>query len=1728
MGMNRIYQGKVTAVEIPDGKDEQGKPLIFHRDIDRARVLTERIPALRLKVEGEISERAKMSKEQRDQTQESAELKEYHALRAEQGKEWRAALWDHHQLFHDAVNYYAFALAAMAEGMVEIDDFGKAVKDDKGQEKKTAMAQFAEQVFGNQKPKTDTNYIEGRWEDFTHKGTRREGLKHSLSRTLGLDPKTVTREQCIERILGDALKKFSSRKDAEGRDVFHGVISELFPAKSRGTPKKLANEDPGWLCWKDKTGEPPAEKTYRNQQGIYDFMAELFSADAASMKKLAEKSVLETCLSGVTKAKASDEEDVSENEEADNSDADEGGETDEKTEAVKCFTGLAAINQLRKCVRTAKTLLLDSEFKRDFDLLGGGRFNARGELARLLKCVRRLKANATESPESLKFQEWKRNGDGKDNERVELFVLLHFAGKHYPDVIEFAGALLMTRLKRRLLGAFRKNSPKQYLDFVQRFGLAGSEADGKESKKQIEIATRAVDRQARGETKLLPKKTKFIPRIRKAVGYVFPSFTTIRGFIAQADAPAEANGACTHGHLGWPKFDNSAYEEAIKSPHQIREKQKERDKEKGKLETLKELYEGKGREKGKDDDGEDEDHIPGFKGDPRFDAMKRIHAAMAVADGVSEGKLHEYGISQAALRGYEELREDWSKVVGFADEFTDERAKKLKERLVTHQQQHRDDMGDSRFFEQLIKQENWCVWQAASKEVDEERIKNRHSTNIVRDYLRYSDVLDDLEKKKRPIQYTPADASESRRLFDLKAASKGAIKHFGCPDGLSFTTQIAVKSCDQPNRLYRPQEIRIHYTAPRLLRDEARALAENEKLESANWAQPMMLALGVPDDSRHNFEEHAVSLMPDWKPGSRSPEPDRLLLNFVLGPKEEKFVAHLRKEMKREPWPWTMQFNWNGDGHDSTLRWHREDWSKVKTKKEFPGQWFASASVKSFRLLSVDLGQKQAGAYAIIEVSCCLSDDEKKNARFIGMTEHGGEHHDWYARVLTTGLHKLPGEDAVVFRSVTELDKQRASARGKATPTGDAFREELSGSAGRIATKDESRKAIDLLTELDQLALLDEDPAKAAVECERLTFPLQNTKLLIALRRAQSFASKLHRWCWFLDPQDEKAREDQPVRRRTAIKEIAEADNHQWLDDKTREMAKARHAILGDAKEDPELHPEIVKALKDRLEDLVKKLPRWLEVIANRVYSSRRGQLVWRNHPEPGMERCHLLDFSLRTKEERDKLTKDEQRLGGQRGLAMERIEQLEELRKRCQSLNQMLRRDIGGKPPLSRDDSIPDPCPTILAKLDDIKEQRRNQTAHMILAQALGLTLAAPTEPKNDTEREMREAKDSHGEYVKVDAKGRPIPADKPESWRGLVDFIVIEDLSRYRTTQGRAPRENSRLMKWCHRAIRDKLKQMCEPFGVPLVETPAAYSSRFCSRTGVAGFRAVELSGDPLTESKWRWRIRKPEEGKKESDDQIKRRERWELLFSQVQKANLGRDGKSKGQELRTLLVPDAGGSIFIPISGLNEAYERPAKNSTNPKLHRPIIEFQPVKLEDNQWKQPRLIHADVNAAVNLGLRTVADPQLWSVHSRLRSERKFGTPPKPKPKTVRGKDKTPEPMQPDTFWVSEKEKRKYGEQTDEKRIEIKLLDAKKANLKASDSRHPNFFNDVADLKTWIHDGAATLEGLPVGCSRPPHLVSSKALWGYIKDQAWQRCIAINAARLKAWGIDPPKEWKT
>lgn len=335
----------------------------------------------------------------------------------------------------------------------------------------------------------------------------------------------------------------------------------------------------------------------------------------------------------------------------------------------------------------------------------------------------------------------------------------------------------------RLLGLYTKwlhSADKgRSVKFVDLFNLASD--GGPEPKEKLEKARKAAAKpDYKPETSAFAK-TRFIPDLKKALGYVFQSFTAIRDFAAQEGDPAKPNGVCKQGYFGWTKFDNAAYEEAIKSPRQIQQKNKERKSEAKQLNELKNLFEGKGREKGKADDGEEEDFIPGgFResgGDPRFAAMRRIHESLGVADGADPKTIYRYGISQAALRGYEELREEWNKVVAPGEAYSTEKESELKECIAAYQRQHRDDMGDSRLFEELVKKDNWCVWQNPTEAEEKERVNNLYSTNIVRDYLRYCDVLEDSDKKKRPVQYTPADARDSRRLFDFKGASQGGFEH---------------------------------------------------------------------------------------------------------------------------------------------------------------------------------------------------------------------------------------------------------------------------------------------------------------------------------------------------------------------------------------------------------------------------------------------------------------------------------------------------------------------------------------------------------------------------------------------------------------------------------------------------------------------------------------------------------------------------------------------------------------------------------------------------------------------------------------------------------------------------------------------------------------------------------------------------------------------------------------
>ena len=608
----------------------------------------------------------------------------------------------------------------------------------------------------------------------------------------------------------------------------------------------------------------------------------------------------------------------------------------------------------------------------------------------------------------------------------------------------------------------------------------------------------------------------------------------------------------------------------------------------------------------------------------------------------------------------------------------------------------------------------------------------------------------------------------------------------------------------------------------------------------------------------------------------------------------------------------------------------------------------------------------------------------------------------WSTRVAAHCLLRLPGEDAKVIRN------------GK-------WQQELSGERGRradINEWDEARAFCERLG-LSPDEILDNDPTW-------FSFPELNDRLLFALRRAQTHLARFQRWSWMLKNADIVPDEDgNDIERRAKIcAEIAEsdeADNELKTAAKERNYEVASGLVIGQA-----------NRLRIALESALMSL-------TNRILPLRGRRWEWVARDDDSS--CHVLRQTARGTDAKEK------KICGQRGLSMERLEQLEELRRRCQSLNRALRQTPGEKPKLgrpTRGEELPDPCPELLEKINEIREQRVNQTAHMILAQALGVRLRTPQ--KDPAERKH---KDVHGEY---------------ERFREPVDFIVLEDLSRYLSSQGRARSENSRLMKWCHRAILEKLKDLCAPYGMPVVEATAAYSSRFCSRTGVAGFRAVEVT--PQNRHEWIWRrhfdrLAAVQRGEAKPDkERDAEAQRVNALFVALDKINEGR--REAGKQYRTLLAPMPGGPIFVPI----QPGQSKARRTTT--------------------------QADINAAINLGLRAIASPDCHELHVRIRTEfDKQGV------LHVRSETK--------------REEARWGRVAPEVEFTAHKAEQQRGSL-AKESPRPNFFVDHGWIAKFDFGRINGLQQLPVA--------SGRGLWSRVRRMEWQTVNLLNNDRLE-------KKWK-
>jgi hypothetical protein len=353
---------------------------------------------------------------------------------------------------------------------------------------------------------------------------------------------------------------------------------------------------------------------------------------------------------------------------------------------------------------------------------------------------------------------------------------------------------------------------------------------------------------------------------------------------------------------------------------------------------------------------------------------------------------------------------------------------------------------------------------------------------------------------------------------------------------------------------------------------------------------------------------------------------------------------------------------------------------------------------------------------------------------------------------------------------------------------------------------------------------------------------------------------------------------------------------------------------------------------------LTKLLKSHLIKVANRVLPKPEHRLRWKE--TDGW--CALEEIEDKSRANLD--------CGGQRGISLKRIQQLLDLRQLCQSLNKLMRREYGKSIRLERGAEIPESCQQVLDAYEKLREQRVNHIANGLFALALGVRRMARTpaalarrlgiklaDPLHPTREEMKlielrcREHDLHGIY-------EPIPGRRP------VDFIVLEDLAGFRTSSVRSRRDNRNLARWCHRQIVKKLEELREPLGIPILKVPAKDTSRFCSRTGLPGFRAIEVRLEDKQLPRWQQML----------EDEKHRAFAGEL-FEQLKMAN---SEITERKREKTLVAPLFLGPLFIALTN-------------NQRLTDP----QPTAVQN----------ADMGAAITIGLRALGHPDEW----RIRPER-------------------------------------------------------------------------------------------------------------------------------------------
>ena len=222
------------------------------------------------------------------------------------------------------------------------------------------------------------------------------------------------------------------------------------------------------------------------------------------------------------------------------------------------------------------------------------------------------------------------------------------------------------------------------------------------------------------------------------------------------------------------------------------------------------------------------------------------------------------------------------------------------------------------------------------------------------------------------------------------------------------------------------------------------------------------------------------------------------------------------------------------------------------------------------------------------------------------------------------------------------------------------------------------------------------------------------------------------------------------------------------------------------------------------------------------------------------------------------------------------------------------------------------------LDALEHLREQRVKQLASRIAEAALGIGSEDKTKHWDGGKRPRQRIDD---------------PRFAP------CHAVIIEDLTHYRPEETRTRRENRQLMTWSSSKVRKYLAEVCQLHGLHLREVSAGYTSRQDSRTGAPGIRCQDVALREFMRSPF-WRKQVAQAQKKQMEGKGDSRERFLYDLDTMWKDKAITDIEEAG----TVRVPLKGGEIFVSADFASPAV--------------------------------RGVQADLNAAANIGLRALIDP--------------------------------------------------------------------------------------------------------------------------------------------------------